>query len=69
MQKTMFIAVEIEEVSAKLRTHGVGDDEADMDLNVWAGLIPIKQAPQYPEQDSVQNTDILLPDYVKNYKR
>jgi uncharacterized protein len=69
MQKTMFIAVEIEEVSAKLRTHGVGDDEEDMDLNVWAGLIPLKLTPQYPTQDEVQNATIALPDYVKNYKR
>ncbi len=69
MQKTMFIAVEMEEVSAKMRTHGVGDDEEDMDLNVWAGLIPLKLTPQYPSQDAVQNEAIELPDYIKNYAR
>ena len=69
MKKTMFIAVDIEEVSAKSRTHGVGDDEEDMDLNVWAGLIPLKLTPQYAVQDEVQNKEIELPDYVKNYKR
>jgi uncharacterized protein len=69
MKKTLFIAVEIEEVSAKLRTHGVGDDEEDMDLPVWAGIIPLKLTPQYPRQDEVQNNTIPLPDYVKNYKR
>ena len=69
MKKTMFIAVDIQEVSAKLRTHGVGDDDEDMDLNVWAGLIPLTLTPQYPVQDEVQNKEIGLPDYVKNYKR
>ena len=69
MQKTMFIAVEIEEASAKLRTYGVGDDEEDMDLNVWAGLIPLKLTPQYPVQDDVQNAAIQTPDYVLTYKR
>jgi uncharacterized protein len=69
MQKTMFIAVEMEEVSAKLRTHGVGDDEEDMELPVWAGLIPLKLTPQYPTQDAVQNKAIPLPDYIKNYTR
>jgi uncharacterized protein len=69
MQKTMFIAVEIEEMSCKLRTHGVGDDDEDMDLPVWAGLIPLKLTPQYPSQDEVQNKDVLMPDYVKNYSR
>lgn len=69
MQKTMFIAVEMAEVSCKKRTHGVGDDEEDMDLPVWAGLIPLKLTPQYPIQDDVQNTAISMPDYIKNYTR
>ena len=69
MQKTMFIAVEIEDVTAKMRTHGVGDDEEDMDLNVWAGLIPLKLTPQYPVRDTAQKPTISTPDYVLKYKR
>ncbi len=69
MQKTMFIAIEMEEISCKKRTHGVGDDEDDMTLPVWAGLIPLKLTPQYPAQDDVQSKAIPLPDYVKNYSR
>ena len=68
MKKTMFIAVDIEEMSAKMRTHGVGDDKEDMDLPVWAGLIPLKLTPQYLEQDAVQNKEIEAPNYVKNFK-
>jgi uncharacterized protein len=69
MKKTMFIAVEIEDVTAKMRTHGVGDDEEDMDLNVWAGLLPLKLTPQLAEQDDVQNKAVEMPEYITNYKR
>lgn len=69
MKKTMFIAIEIEEASAKIRSHGVIDDEQDMDADVWAGLIPLKLIPQYPEADEALKAGIEMPDYVKNYKR
>lgn len=69
MKKTMFIAVTIEEVSAKMRTHGVVDDAEDMNLDVWAGLIPLKLTPQYPQSDDVLKAGIEVPDYVKNYTR
>lgn len=69
MRKTMFIAVEMEEASVKFRSHGVGDDEADMGLAVWAGVLPLKQVPQSPETDDTGVAGIPVPDYVMNYKR
>ncbi len=69
MKKTMFIAVEMEEASVKFRAHGVGDDEADMGLAVWAGVLPLKQVPQAPETDETGVAGIPVPDYVSNYKR
>lgn len=68
MQKTMFIAVDIEDMTAKMRTHGVGDDDDDMDLNVWAGLIPLKLTPQYPKTDDALKAGVEMPNYVKNFK-
>jgi nitroimidazol reductase NimA-like FMN-containing flavoprotein (pyridoxamine 5'-phosphate oxidase superfamily) len=38
---TTIIAMEIEEAAAKVRAKGVGDDEADFDLPIWAGVIPV----------------------------
>jgi uncharacterized protein len=67
MKKTMFIAVEIEDMTAKSRTHGVGDDEEDMNLDVWAGLIPLKLTPQYPLVDEALKEGVAMPDYVKEY--
>ena len=69
MKKTMFIAVEMEEASVKFRAHGVGDDPEDMALNVWAGVLPLSLAPQAPVQDEAGNSNIPLPDYVRNYHR
>ena len=69
MKKTMFIAVEIEEASVKFRAHGVADDEADMDLPVWAGVLPLVLAPQQPVPDVAGVPDVPVPEYVTAYKR
>jgi hypothetical protein len=65
----MFIAVEIEEASAKVRDHGVGDDPEDMDANVWAGLLPLTLNVGAPQQDEVQSKEVVLPAYISGYKR
>lgn len=39
---TTIIGMEIEQASAKVRAKGVGDDEADFDLPIWAGVIPVR---------------------------
>lgn len=68
MKKTMFIAVGIEEASVKFRAEGVGDDPADMDLPVWAGVIPLKLQPQPPQPDN-NGKAAVLPDYLQDYRR
>lgn len=69
LRKTMFIAVEIEEASAKVRDHGVGDDPEDMDANVWAGLLPLTLNVGAPQQDEVQSKEVVLPAYISGYKK
>jgi nitroimidazol reductase NimA-like FMN-containing flavoprotein (pyridoxamine 5'-phosphate oxidase superfamily) len=41
LKATAVLALELSEVSAKVRTGGPNDDEADRDLPVWAGVIPL----------------------------
>lgn len=41
LKATTVIAMEIEDAAAKVRTKGVGDDEADLGLPIWAGVIPV----------------------------
>lgn len=69
MQKTMFIAVDIEEASVKFRAHGVVDDEEDMGLDVWAGVLPLQITPQTPVADDAGKTAVKLPGYVQDYHR
>ena len=69
MKKTMFIAVEIEEASVKYRAHGVMDDEEDMGLEVWAGVLPLKITPLAPEADETGVKDLSIPDYIQHYQR
>ncbi|MFN0173857.1 MAG: pyridoxamine 5'-phosphate oxidase family protein [Saprospiraceae bacterium] len=69
MKKTMFIAVEIEEASVKFRAHGVMDEPEDMDLNVWAGVLPLKLTPLAPETDESGKQGVPVPGYLLNYQR
>jgi uncharacterized protein len=68
MKKTMFIAVEMEDSSVKMRTGGVGDDPEDLERATWAGLIPVRTEFDPGEQDSTQ-THVPMPAYLQNYKR
>ncbi|MBO0930916.1 pyridoxamine 5'-phosphate oxidase family protein [Fibrella aquatilis] len=69
MKKTMVLAIDIEEASAKVRTGNVNDDPEDADLPHWAGVVPLTIQPQTPIQDPSQNPEITVPNYVTGYKR
>jgi nitroimidazol reductase NimA-like FMN-containing flavoprotein (pyridoxamine 5'-phosphate oxidase superfamily) len=62
---TTLLAFEIEEASAKVRTGPPKDDEEDYDLNVWAGIVPLKMERQPPVSDPALKSGISLPDYLK----
>jgi uncharacterized protein len=62
---TMVLAFEIEEASAKVRTGPPKDDEEDYDLDVWAGIVPLKMERQSPVSDPALKHGISLPAYLK----
>jgi len=66
---TMVLALPLEEVSAKVRTGGPVDDEADYALPVWAGVLPLETVAQPPQPDARLKNDTPLPAYLKNYSR
>jgi len=41
LAQTTVLALPLTEVSVKARTHGVIDDEEDLDLPYWAGVVPL----------------------------
>jgi nitroimidazol reductase NimA-like FMN-containing flavoprotein (pyridoxamine 5'-phosphate oxidase superfamily) len=69
LKGTMVLALPLEEVSAKLRTGGPVDDEADYALPVWAGVLPLETVAQPPQPDARLKSDTPLPPYLKNYSR
>lgn len=42
LKATTVLEMEIEQASAKIRTGGPGDDKPDYELDIWAGVIPMK---------------------------
>jgi uncharacterized protein len=69
LQGTLVLQLPINEASAKIRTGEPLDDEADYDLAVWAGVIPLKLANGNAIADSRLKTGTQLPDYINNYNR
>lgn len=51
MRQTSVLRLDIAEASAKTRTHGVNDDDEDLELPVWAGLVPVTQVLGEPVTD------------------
>jgi nitroimidazol reductase NimA-like FMN-containing flavoprotein (pyridoxamine 5'-phosphate oxidase superfamily) len=69
MKGTTVLALPLEEVSAKVRTGGPVDDEADYALPVWAGVLPLETVAKAPQPDARLKSDTPLPAYLKNYSR
>src|SRR6266498_100314 len=69
LRQTTILAVPLEEASAKLRTGPPKDDEADYDLPVWAGVLPISTVPQTPQDDPRLGHGLEPPPNVTGYRR
>ncbi|KJH70750.1 pyridoxamine 5'-phosphate oxidase family protein [Aliterella atlantica] len=64
---TLVLSLPLVEASAKIRTGAPNDDEADYQLPVWAGEIPLQLVASTPIADSRLRSEIELPAYVQNY--
>ncbi|MGB7847702.1 MAG: pyridoxamine 5'-phosphate oxidase family protein [Candidatus Acidiferrum sp.] len=69
LKATTVLALPLDEVSAKVRTGGPVDDEADYALSVWAGVLPLEMVAKEPVADAQRKNDPPLPGYLKNYSR
>ncbi|MCP3986050.1 MAG: pyridoxamine 5'-phosphate oxidase family protein [bacterium] len=66
---TRVLAVPIEEASAKMRTGPPSDEEADLALPVWAGVIPLQLQAGKPIPDERNPPTQQAPSYVTGYRR
>lgn len=67
--QTSVIEIGLEEVSAKARSGGPGDDPEDLGRDVWAGVVPLSLEPgeAVPAPDLREGID--TPDYLRPYRR
>ncbi|MEU0784591.1 pyridoxamine 5'-phosphate oxidase family protein [Streptomyces sp. NPDC006173] len=61
---TAVISLDLDEVSAKLRTGGPNDDEEDLGLPYWTGVVPLTKGHGTPVPADDLAPGIELPDYL-----
>jgi nitroimidazol reductase NimA-like FMN-containing flavoprotein (pyridoxamine 5'-phosphate oxidase superfamily) len=69
MKATTVLSLPLTEASAKVRTGPPIDDEEDYELNVWAGVLPLRLAAGEAIKDDRLPGEVNLPDYVRRYRR
>ena len=69
LKATSILKLPLTEVSAKIRSGPVIDDEEDYALQVWAGIVPLHLQAQAPIRDERCDPAIPTPAYAANYKR
>ncbi|MFH1105212.1 MAG: pyridoxamine 5'-phosphate oxidase family protein [Actinomycetota bacterium] len=62
---TLMLGIPIEAASAKIRSGPPSDDEEDLDLEVWAGVIPFLTEPGAPIPAPGLDPAIEYPDYLQ----
>ena len=69
LKATTVLKLEISEASAKMRTGDPIDDEEDMNLNCWAGVLPLEIKQGKPIDDAKLRHGIQPPNYVIAHKK
>jgi uncharacterized protein len=67
--QTLILAIPIEEASAKVRTGPPKDDEDDLGLPIWAGVLPLELAHGMPEPAPDLRSGPEPPEYLRNCRR
>lgn len=62
---TTVLRISLAEAACKVRSGGVEDDEEDMGIAAWAGILPFTQLRLAPQQDPACR--VAPPDYVRNW--
>jgi uncharacterized protein len=69
LRGTLVLSLPLDECSVKARTGGPKDDEDDLDLPVWAGVIPLTTVPGAPEGAADLRGAPPVPGYARGYTR
>jgi nitroimidazol reductase NimA-like FMN-containing flavoprotein (pyridoxamine 5'-phosphate oxidase superfamily) len=66
---TTVLALPLESVSLKVRTGPPGDEDEDMELPYWAGVLPITSVPGSPQSAPDLTPGIPVPAHVTDWAR
>ncbi len=69
LKATSIMKLPLTEVSAKIRVGDVEDDAPDYELQVWAGVIPLRLIAEEAIRDNRCDASIPTPEYVLHYSR
>ena len=69
LKATSVLKLPIDEASAKLRTGPPIDDDEDYELDVWAGVLPLKFSIGIPLVDDRLKDGITVPENIAKYRR
>lgn len=69
LKATAVLALPLTEASAKIRTGPPIDDEADLALPVWAGVLPLRMSGGTPLPDPLLRSGAPVPSHVSAYRR
>jgi uncharacterized protein len=69
MRSTLVLELPLAEASVKVRTGDPIDEDDDMGLPVWAGVIPLALVPGAPVPATDLAGDIAVPAYARDYGR
>ncbi len=64
IRRTEVLRLPLDRASAKIRTGPPIDDEEDYDLNIWAGVVPLRSIGGTPESDPRLGPGVNLPPEV-----
>ena len=64
---TTVLRLPLDECSAKVRDAGVKDDAEDLDLDVWAGIVPLTTMPGAPVADPDLAPGTPVPSHVRDW--
>ena len=69
MTATTVLALPLEEASAKVRSGPPIDEPADVELDVWAGVVPMRLVAGVPQPDALMPPGTPAPEYAREYRR
>ena len=64
LKQTALVKIPMERVSAKMRQGPPSDDEADMNLEIWAGVVPYEVSSGQPVPDEKTGPIMEVPKHV-----